>query len=187
MPSPQSNASFTKSINYFWHIAAVILAGYAIGSTLSFGASFTPLLSLAGIPAARTALTLFGLGLIGSSLYCMEIWYKDLDDSIKSEDKYPHQFDATGYAFWILGGGVTGVALYVLVAFGMSMLCTSPVAIHPALHPIIGLMGGLFHAPVKNKLWLIFKKLTKEGQREDERLDRIESKLDWLLDKVRKP
>ena len=107
-------------------ILIVMLLGYGIGGCLVFGLHFLNLFPCLTDPTARLVLMLFGMGMLGSTMYCTKWWAIDVDDAVEKREFLPHVFDFFGYATTIVGGGITGTVLYMAFKSGAILTIAEP-------------------------------------------------------------
>jgi hypothetical protein len=159
-----SNSSRRQS--YWWYVPIVsaLVLGYAAGGFLSFGVMFCNGIDKLVNPTARLVLILFGMGLLGSTMYCTKWWASDVEEAMKDKSLLPHLFDAFGYLTTIIGGGITGVVLYLAVKAGVMLAVTSTKPDEPrlAFALVIAFCGGLFHFKVRDMLSGVLSKLIPE-------------------------
>ena len=153
-----------KSYWNYLPIIICILLGYIIGGYLSFGVKFLNALPYITDETGRFALILFGMGMLGSTTYCIRFWGLDVEEAVYSrEDLFPHFYDFFGYLGAIIGGGVSGIILYLIVKTGM-IVSVSPGKIPEVnfnVAIIIAYCGGLLHFRVQNVLANFISKLFK--------------------------
>lgn len=114
-----------KKHQSFWNFIPIIIvlcSGYIAGGYLTFGVRYLNFFPSLTNPMARLTLILFGMGILGASIYCLKFWSNDVC-RVLYEDyiKLPHIFDFLGYTLTILGGGVTGVLLYLIARIGINL------------------------------------------------------------------
>ncbi len=146
-----------QGFGYYWPIVLVLLFGYLGGGFLAAGAYFSWIPGVTD-PAAKLALMLFGTGVVGAALYSSKWWAIDLEQATKSPELLPVVFDAFGYAFTLLGGGVTGCALYLIVRYGTDVVSTNAAGIRPGAAVLIALVGGLTEFKVEDQLTKMLEK-----------------------------
>ena len=159
--------------SYWWYLPIVIilLFGYVIGGTFSFGIYFLNMFSSLSNPSARFTLMLFGMGLLGSTMYCTKWWASDMEEAVKDKSLLPHFFDVFGYFLIIIGGGVTGVILYLAVRAGALLTISSTHTFEPRLPFafVISFCGGLFHFKVRDMLSGVLIKISAQSQKDIDR------------------
>lgn len=152
----------------YWHyisIIIVILLGFILGGVLSFGVVFMDFFpSITGL-YGRTILALFGMGVLGASTYCAKFWSTDIDEAVYEKPEFlPHIFDFVGYLTLIIGGGVTGVILFLAFKTGIGITVNGPseVSLSKEASALIAYMGGLYHFKVQNQLGKVMAKVFQE-------------------------
>jgi len=125
-----------------------------LGAVFSFGVHFFGVFSELINPTGRFMIKLFGMGMLGASLYCSKWWCVDMECCLKDKSILPHMFDFVGYSTVIVGGGVTGIVLYLTVKLGITLTITSSQTVELRLPAslILGFCGGLFHFQVRDML-----------------------------------
>ena len=103
----------TAKQSYLWYIPIVLvmILGYGLGGALVFGLHFLDWIPSLTDDTARLVLKLFGMGMLGSTMYCIKWWAKDIEEAIAKPDMLPHAFDFFGYATTVIGGAITGTVL----------------------------------------------------------------------------
>ena len=109
----------------YWNyipIVISILCGFGIGLYLVIGLGVFNQMSGLSDPAQRRTLMVFGMGLLGASMYSSKFWAIDIDEAVyENNDFLPHHLDFLGYVFTILGGGIVALVLYYLVRGGVGV------------------------------------------------------------------
>lgn len=163
--------------SYYWYIPIVIiiLSSYVVGAILSFGVQFFEVFKGIQDPKARLVLTLFGMGILGATMYCSRWWCVDMECSIKDSSLSPHMYDCVGYLTVIFGGGITGVLLYFTVKLGIILTVTSPktVELRTPASLIVAFCGGLFHFRVRAMLADMVKKIAPVQQDQEKLTEEI--------------
>lgn len=158
------NAEKYKSYWFYVPIVLALAAGYIMGGVLTFGVYFLNFFPELTNQTARLILTLFGMGMLGSTMYCIRFWAQDIDESIQKPELLPNLFDAFAYLATIIGGGITGVLLYLIVRTGTQLALVAndlkDLRIESAL--IIAFCGGLFHFQVEEVLKKSVRHLLEE-------------------------
>jgi hypothetical protein len=151
----------------YWNYIPIIICiflGYIIGGYLAFGVKFLNALPFITDRTGRFTLILFGMGMLGSTTYCIRFWGLDVEETVYSrQDLFPHFYDFVGYLGAIVGGGVSGVVLYLIVKTGI-IVSVSPGGIPDvnfSVSIIIAYCGGLFHFRVQNILSSFISKILK--------------------------
>jgi len=74
----------TTKQSYLWYIPIVLvmILGYGLGGGLVFGLHFLDWLPSLTDDTARLVLKLFGMGMLGSTMYCTTWWAKDIEEAI---------------------------------------------------------------------------------------------------------
>jgi len=155
-----------KRRSLWWYAPIVLLvsAGYGLGGAFSFGTAFLGWFPRLVDPAGRWSLQLFGMGMLGASLYCSRWWSLDYDEALEDESVRPTSLDWFGYATTIAGGGVTGVLLPLIVRYGVSLVTqASGVVIQPGAALVLALTGGLFHFKVQALLEDLFRSIQEKA------------------------
>ena len=70
--------------SYWWYIPIVLvmILGYGLGGGLVFGLHFLDWLPSLANETARLVLKLFGMGMLGSTMYCTKYWSEDIEEAI---------------------------------------------------------------------------------------------------------
>jgi hypothetical protein len=154
--------------NFWWYvpIVLVMLLGYGLGGGLVFGLYFLNWLPSLTEKIARLVLELFGMGMLGSTMYCTKYWAIDIDDVVTHPEFLPHKFDWFGYAVTIIGGGITGTVLYMAFSSGTLMALSNPtnVGIRTVSSFFISFCGGLFHFKVKDWFESAINRILKKNR-----------------------
>jgi len=139
----------------------VVALGYALGGAIAFGTAFLGWFQEVSDPAGRLCLQLFGMGVMGASMACSRWWSLDHDEALKDETVRPVALDWFGYATTILGGGITGVALYLVVRYGVTLVVTEAAGetVRVGAAFVIALTGGLFQFQVQALLASLLQKI----------------------------
>jgi hypothetical protein len=84
--------------SYYWYLPVLIVMGlgYVIGGCLVFGLCFLNWFPSLTNSTARLVLKLFGMGMLGSTMYCTQWWATDIDEAIGRPEVLPHTFDFFG-------------------------------------------------------------------------------------------
>ena len=156
-----------KNVQSYWLYLPIVLVlgfGYFAGGILTFGVYFLGLFESVANPTARLTIVLFGMGLIGATMYCTRWWALDMEEALKDKALLPHFFDSFGYLTNIIGGGITGVLLYLFFKAGVALTISAQgmteIRLPAAL--VIAFCGGLFHFEVQKVLRNAFKNLFKK-------------------------
>jgi hypothetical protein len=140
--------------SYWWYIPTLLVMalGYIVGGCLVFGLHFLNWFPTLTDNTARLVLKLFGMGMLGSTMYCTKWWAEDIDEAISKPEFLPHAFDSFGYATTIIGGGITGTVLYMAFRSGALLTVTDPAnaGMRISFALFIAFCGGLFHFKVKD-------------------------------------
>lgn len=153
-----------QSYGWYLPIVIVMLLGYALGGALVFGVHFLGWLSPLSDPSARLVLKLFGMGMLGSTMYCTKWWAKDMDEAMTKPEVLPHLFDSFGYATTIVGGGITGTVLYMAFRSGAMLTMVDPATstTRTSFALFIAFCGGLFHFKVAGWFESAFNTLSQK-------------------------
>lgn len=157
--------------HYWWYlpIALVILTGYGLGGGLVFGLQFLDWLPALTNNTARLTLKLFGMGILGSTMYCTKWWAEDMDEAIAKPEFLPHPLDFIGYSTTIVGGGITGTLLYMAFRSGaMLTIGDSSGRMRLSFALFIAFCGGLFHFKVKDAFEATIEKMLKKREKDDQ-------------------
>jgi hypothetical protein len=168
MKRPYRRYIMRKSYWYYLPIILVIISGFLIGAYLSFGVYYLNAISILKNAYGRQILSLYGVGMLGATTYCARFWSKDIEEVVyKNESFLPHFFDFIGYITLIMGGGITGVVLYLLVKTGIGVSTTSEsskIALTGEASVLFSYIGGVFHFRVQRHLEKIIDKIFKESK-----------------------
>ena len=152
--------------SYLWYIpiALVIILGYGLGGGLVFGLHFLYWLPSLTDDTARLVLKLFGMGILGSTMYCTKWWAKDIEEAIAKPELLPHAFDSFGYATTVIGGGITGTVLYMAITSGALLTMAEPTTggTRMTFALFVAFCGGLFHFKVKDWFESAINKMLKK-------------------------
>jgi hypothetical protein len=156
----------TMKQSYWWYVPILLVMGlgYAIGGCLVFGLHFLNWVPSLTDNTARLVLKLFGMGMLGSTMYCTKWWAKDIDEAIGRPEVLPHPFDFFGYATTIVGGGITGTVLYMAFRSGalLTVADTSNAGMRMSFALFVAFCGGLFHFKVEDWFESAIKKMLKK-------------------------
>ncbi len=154
--------------SYWWYVPILIVMflGYGIGGCLVFGLYFLNIFPSLTDPAARLVLMLFGMGMLGSTMYSTKWWAVDIDEALGKREFLPHAFDFFGYASTIVGGGITGTVLYLAVRSGVILAIAEPsdAGMNLPFALFAAFCGGLFHFKVQGWFESAFEKMIAKRQ-----------------------
>jgi len=160
----------TSKKSYYWYIPILVILflGYGIGGCLVFGIHFMNFFPSLTDATARFTLKLFGMGMLGSTMYCTKYWAEDIDEAIKKPKLFPNVFDSFGYAATIIGGGITGTILYIAFKQGLVIVLNTSynIEIKISFALLIAFFGGLFHFKVRDLFEKAFEKISKRNNTE---------------------
>ena len=152
--------------SFWWYIPILLIMGlgYTMGGCLVFGLHFLNWFPALTNNTARLVLKLFGMGILGSTMYCTKWWAQDIDEAIQNPKLLPHAFDSFGYATTIIGGGITGVVLYMAFKSGALLAVTksSNAGEHTSFAFFVAFCGGLFHFKVRDWFETAIEKVLKK-------------------------
>lgn len=155
----------TTSQSYWWYIPIIFMLGlgFLIGGWFVFGVHFLNAIPQLTNKTARLVLELFGMGMLGSTIYCTKWWAVDIEEAIKKAEVLPHALDFFGYATTIIGGGVTGTILYLAVRSGsfLTITNTTDAEMRLSFALFIAFCGGLFHFKVRDWFEKAIEKMLK--------------------------
>jgi hypothetical protein len=156
--------------SYWWYIPIVVvmLLGYGLSGSLVFGLHFLGWFPSLTDKTARLTLELFGMGMLGATMYCTKWWAKDMDRALCKPKYLPHFFDAVGYSTTIVGGGITGAVLYLAFRSGALLSLTEPsqAGMRTPFALFIAFCGGLFHFKVTSWFEAAITKVLKKKETE---------------------
>lgn len=159
-----------KKYQSYWCYVPIILSlifGFLAGGYLSFGIKFLNVFPSLKNDTGRLVLILFGMGILGSTTYSARFWAKDIDEVVYDcKDLVPHIFDFFGYITTIVGGGITGIVLYLVARTGVGIATSTnnfPQLTLPS-SVLIAYCGGLFHFRVQRMLSKVIDKILKEKE-----------------------
>jgi hypothetical protein len=156
----------TTKQSYWWYvpIVLVMLLGYGLGGSLVFGLHFLGWFPSLTDSTARLTLKLFGMGMLGSTMYCTKWWAKDIEEAIAKQEVLPHAFDCFGYATTVVGGGITGTVLYMAFRSGALLTVAEPsnAGMRISFAFFVAFCGGLFHFKVENWFESAIEKMLKK-------------------------
>lgn len=104
---------------------------------------------------ARFTIVLYGMGVLGATLYASYFFAKDANQVMYKDDaRCPNFLDFLGYGILIGGGGITGLVLYIVAKTGTFLIYTQPEAteIRFSTSLLIALAGGMATQKVKGYL-----------------------------------
>ncbi len=107
------------------------------------------------------------MGILGATTYSARFWAKDVNDVVyEGKDFLPHSYDFFGYITTIVGGGITGVVLYVATRTGIGIATSANnfPQLSLASAVLIAYCGGLFHFRVQQMLSQVIDKILKEKE-----------------------
>ncbi len=147
-----------QSYWYYLPIVLVLAIGYAVGGALAFGVYFLGWFEGLTQPVARLTLSMFGMGVLGATLYASRWWSIDMDEAIAKTEYLPHLFDAFGYATSIVAGGIMGVVLYLATRAGIILVTSDGASaeLRPGVALLVAFCGGLSLFKVQDvlKRWI---------------------------------
>ena len=161
---------FKYNQSYWWY-APIVLAlacGYLLGASLAFGVTFLGWLPVITSATGRYTASLFGMGMLGATLYAQQWWARDMDEALLKPQFLPHFFDAAGYVMTIFAGGVTGIILYLLVRFTSSAVLNAgnAVGVKTSAGFFIAFCGGLAQYKIHPILSEFATKLLRQEKQE---------------------
>lgn len=104
---------------------------------------------------ARFTVVLYGMGVLGATLYASYYFAKDANQVMYKDDALcPNFLDFLGYGILIGGGGITGLVLYMVAKTGTFLLYTQPEATELIFSTslLLALAGGMATQRVKGYL-----------------------------------
>jgi hypothetical protein len=159
----------SKSIWNYIPIIFSLLFGYIGGLFLTFGVEYLDVLSSITNQNARLELVLFGMGMLGATLYCSSFWAVDITEAIEKPQFLPNFFDFIGYITLIIGGGITGIILYFVVTIGEKAIFIENPKMRVEAAYLISFCGGLFHFQVRRALEEFVKSIFKKREKQEDR------------------
>lgn len=149
------------SLWWYAPIVLVVAVGYAVGGAFAFGTAFLGWYQSVSDPAGRLCLQLFGMGMLGASMACSKWWSLDHDEAQRDATVRPVALDWFGYATTILGGGITGVILYLVMRYGVTLVVTEAAGgtVRVGAAFVFALTGGLFQFQVQALLASLLQKI----------------------------
>lgn len=112
------------------------------------------------------------MGMLGATTYCARFWSADIYEVVYEKEKFkPHFFDFVGYITLILGGGITGIILFLIAKTGINISVSSAKDIHltKAASVLISYVGGLYHFKVQKQLGKVIEKVFQEQNKNKKR------------------
>ena len=93
-----------------------------------------------------------------------------MDEAICKVELLPHIYDFFGYLTTIVGGGITGVILYLVARTGMTLALSANTILEIRFESalVIAFCGGLFHFKVQEILYKFVSSILKEKVNEKE-------------------
>jgi hypothetical protein len=145
-------------------IMLVISFGYVSGAALSFGVLYLDFLNVVESQVGKYTLAMFGLGMLGASMYCSQWWAKDMEEAIAEPKYLPHQFDYFGYITTIIGGGISGVVFFMVlrVTSGIALTTDGTLAVRPVAGFVVAFCSGLAQFRIQKALAALAVKWTKQ-------------------------
>ncbi|HFQ4956143.1 TPA: hypothetical protein ACGUP3_004313, partial [Vibrio vulnificus] len=113
--------------NRYWYlpVALVIASGYLFGGYTWYATRFMCLFPSIVNPDGRLFIELYALGIVGGAMHCSIFFAKEVNEKILGNVELPTFLHFIGYALQILGGGITGIFLYLAVKVGLVILIQS--------------------------------------------------------------
>jgi hypothetical protein len=150
-----------------WYLAdcIVVILGYAASGLFAFGIQYLGYLPHLTDPA-RFALTLFAVGMLGSTMHCNYFLVSDANTTMYSAVNRPPSFvDPFLYAMGIVGGGVTGLLLVLAVKAGFLLAVSNRAAtdMRSSSAILISFCGGLATYRVRGLFAKFVKSRSEEG------------------------
>ena len=97
-------------------------------------------------------------------VYCTKWWARDIEEAMKKPEFLPNAFDSFGYATTMVGGGITGIVLYM--AFKSGVLLAGGNASNSGENTLfaffVAFCGGLFHFKVQGWFESAIEKVVKK-------------------------
>lgn len=159
-----------KKYQSFWCYVPIVISlalGFFAGGYLAFGTKYLNAFPSINDETGRLVLILFGMGVLGATTYSARFWAKDVDEIVyESKDFLPHIYDFVGYLTTIVGGGITGVILYIVARTGIGIASTGSIfpKLNLASSILIAYCGGLFHFRVQRMLSQVIDKIFKDKE-----------------------
>ena len=81
--------------SYWWYapVVIVLMCGYAAGGLLAFGSFFLDWFPIVSSAPARFTIAMFGMGMLGATMYSTQWWAKDMEEALSEPKFLPHFFD----------------------------------------------------------------------------------------------
>ena len=80
-----------RSLGWYIPILIVLATGYAMGAAFAFGTAFLGWWPVTD-PAGQLCLELYGMGMLGATLYCSKWWSLDHEQALDDESVRPTGF-----------------------------------------------------------------------------------------------
>lgn len=143
-------ANDPKQGAFGWPEAAALAAGFLAGGILAFGVRFLGVLPGLGDAMARRTLVLSGMGMLGVTVYGVAAWTGREETGGRRAAVYR----LVAYLASILGGGVTGVVVYLAVkaAIAGAVIGVGTPQIRFSAALVIAFLGGLLLGPMARGL-----------------------------------
>jgi hypothetical protein len=142
--------------SYWWYapIVVILCIGYAAGGALAFGVTFLGWLPVIGTADGRMVLAIFGMGMLGATMYATQWWARDMEEATHRPSVLPHCFDMFGYAMTIVGGGITGVVFFLALRLTSELVVSANELppVRPATAYVVAFCGGLAQFKIQQKL-----------------------------------
>lgn len=135
--------------------AALALAlGYLAGGALSFGVRFLGLFPTLESPMARLTMVLVGMGMLGASVHGSWAWSRRATPTGGGGGGAGRLRAGWACLAAILGGGITGVVLYLAVKAAIAAALVGDVTpdIRYSVALLIAFAGGLLHLRLRRGL-----------------------------------
>lgn len=112
--------------NRYWYIpvAIVIGLGYCLGGYYWYAFTYLNYAPQIAEPEARYFIQLYCLGLVGGSMHCSIFFARDFNQKVYGSERLPTFLDFAGYGLQIIGGGITGIVLFLAFKVGLVVLLT---------------------------------------------------------------
>lgn len=156
----------------YWYIpiALVITTGYGLGGFFWFKYGFPVDGNPPHVVELEYFITLFSLGIVGGSMHCSVFFSNDANKKMYGAERLPTVFDPFGYTLQIIGGGFTGVMLYLAFKAGLVVMLSgdSDAELSRYAAWLIALSGGFGTHHVKQFISRFVAGATKKEKRGEE-------------------
>lgn len=165
----ETEGRYWKSRYWYIPIALVIASGYGLGGYYWIEYGFPIDGKISKNVELEYFISLFSLGVIGGSIYCSAFYAKDVKKKIYGNKRLPNFTGPLGYMLTIIGGGFTGILLYLAFKAGLVVLLADPNAeLSKYAAWLIALSGGIGTPYVKQFVERFVANATNQDRKKEE-------------------